>query len=51
MVLDASSYLYLIMLAEITPRTFTPAERRRREAMVIPALATELDILRDRHAR
>jgi aminoglycoside phosphotransferase (APT) family kinase protein len=45
------SYLYLIMLAEITPRTFTPAERRRREAMVIPALAAELDILRDRLAR
>ena len=44
------SYLYLIMLAEMTPRTFTPAERRRREAMVIPALATELDILRDRLA-
>ena len=59
-VLDASSevrlalyrsYLYLIMLAEMTPRTFTPAERRRREAMVIPALAAELDILRDRLAR
>ena len=59
MTLDASSevrlslyrcYLYLIMLAEIAPRTFTPAERRRREAMVIPALATELDILRDRLA-
>jgi aminoglycoside phosphotransferase (APT) family kinase protein len=58
-VLDASSevrlalyrsYLYLIMLAEITPRTFTPVERRRREATVVPALATELDILRDRLA-
>ena len=40
------SYLYLIMLTEITPRTFSPAERRRREATVIPALATELGILR-----
>jgi hypothetical protein len=44
------SYLYLIMLAEMTPRTFTSAERSRREAMVIPALAAELDILRDRLA-
>jgi aminoglycoside phosphotransferase (APT) family kinase protein len=56
-VLDASSevrlalyrsYLYLIMLAEITPRTFTPVGRQRREAAVVPALATELDILGDR---
>jgi aminoglycoside phosphotransferase (APT) family kinase protein len=54
-VLDASSevrlalyrsYLYLIMLAEITPRAFSPAERRHREAAVIPALTAELDILR-----
>jgi len=44
------SYLYLIMLTEITPRTFTPAERRRREAAVVPALAAELDMLRDRRA-
>jgi aminoglycoside phosphotransferase (APT) family kinase protein len=42
------SYIYLILLAEITPRTFTPAERQHREATVIPALSTELDILRDR---
>jgi aminoglycoside phosphotransferase (APT) family kinase protein len=59
-VLDASSevrlalyrsYLYLIMLTEITPRAFTPAERQRREAMVIPALASELGLLLDRRAR
>jgi aminoglycoside phosphotransferase (APT) family kinase protein len=58
-VLDASSevrlalyrsYIYLLLLAEITPRTFTPAERQCREATVIPALATELDVLRDRLA-
>jgi aminoglycoside phosphotransferase (APT) family kinase protein len=42
------SYLYLIMLTEIAPRTFTPAERQRREAMVIPALTSELNILLDR---
>jgi aminoglycoside phosphotransferase (APT) family kinase protein len=42
------SYIYLLLMAEITPRTFTPAERQHREATVIPALATELDILRDR---
>ena len=42
------SYLYLIMLAEVAPRTFTGAERKRREASVVPALATELGILRDR---
>jgi aminoglycoside phosphotransferase (APT) family kinase protein len=41
------TYLYLIMLAEVTPRTFTPAERQYREARVLPTLATELDILRD----
>jgi aminoglycoside phosphotransferase (APT) family kinase protein len=45
------SYLYLIMLAEVAPRAFTPAERRRREAMTVPALAAELGILRDRLAR
>jgi aminoglycoside phosphotransferase (APT) family kinase protein len=59
-VLDAGSevrlalyrtYLYLIMLAEVTPRSFTPAERRRREVAVAPALATELNLLRDRLAR
>jgi aminoglycoside phosphotransferase (APT) family kinase protein len=44
------SYLYLIMLAEIGPRAFTPAERRQREDTVIPAFAAELDILRDRRA-
>jgi aminoglycoside phosphotransferase (APT) family kinase protein len=44
------SYLYLIMLAEIGPRTFTPAERRRREDTVIPAFTAELAILRDRRA-
>jgi aminoglycoside phosphotransferase (APT) family kinase protein len=58
-VLDASSevrlalyrsYLYLIMLAEITPRTFTSAERRRREVMVFPALTAELGVLRDHPA-
>lgn len=40
-----SSYLYLIMLAEMSPRSFTPAERQRREASVIPALAEQLDTL------
>jgi aminoglycoside phosphotransferase (APT) family kinase protein len=45
------SYLYLIMLAEIAPRTFTPAERQRREAVVVPALAAELDALGGRLAR
>jgi aminoglycoside phosphotransferase (APT) family kinase protein len=45
------SYIYLILLAEITPRTFTPAERQDREATVVPLLAAELDILRDRGAR
>jgi len=58
-VLDASSevrlalyrsYLYLIMLTEMTPRAFTPAQRQRREARVAPALATELDSLGDRLA-
>jgi aminoglycoside phosphotransferase (APT) family kinase protein len=44
------SYIYLLLLAEITPRTFTPAERQEREATVVPALATELGILRDRLA-
>ena len=44
------SYLYLIMLTEITPRTFTAAERHRREAIEIPAFTAELDILRDRRA-
>ncbi len=44
------SYLYLIMLAEVAPRTFTRTERKRREASVVPVLATELDILRDRLA-
>jgi aminoglycoside phosphotransferase (APT) family kinase protein len=42
------SYLYLIMLTEIAPRTFTAPERQRREAMVIPALTSELNILLDR---
>ncbi|HEY6788368.1 MAG TPA: aminoglycoside phosphotransferase family protein [Trebonia sp.] len=55
--LDASSevrlalyrtYIYLLMLAEITPRDFTPAERQHREDMVLPALATELGVLRAR---
>src|SRR4029077_3574959 len=59
-VLDAGSevrlalyrtYLYLIMLAEVTPRSFTPVERRHREVAVAPALATELNLLRDRLAR
>ena len=58
-VLDASSevrlalyrtYIYLLMLAEVTPRDFTPAERQEREDMVLPALATELGVLRDRLA-
>jgi aminoglycoside phosphotransferase (APT) family kinase protein len=59
-VLDAGSevrlalyrtYLYLIMLAEVTPRSFTPAERRHREDAVLPALTAELNLLRDRLAR
>jgi aminoglycoside phosphotransferase (APT) family kinase protein len=44
------SYLYLIMLTEMTPRAFTPAQRQRREAVVTPALAAELNILGDRLA-
>jgi len=44
------SYLYLIMLAEVTPRAFPPAQRQGREARVVPALAAELDILAGRRS-
>jgi aminoglycoside phosphotransferase (APT) family kinase protein len=42
------TYIYLLMLAEVTPRDFTPAERQEREDMVLPALTTELGVLRAR---